>query len=94
MDNIPKVVDKYSHMLEDVYFHTIIFIMLVLILVAVFYIRFNTWVRMGDGIKKEDQREFKVYVLSHILVELLIAFIISYIIFITAHKSFFSSYIF
>lgn len=79
-DNIPKVIDQYSHMLEDVYFHPMIFIMLVLILLAVFYIRYNTWVRMGDGIKNEDKKEFKVYVLSHILIELLIAFIISYII--------------
>lgn len=80
MENVPAVVDKYSHMLEDVYFHPIIFIMLILILLAVFYIRYNTWIKMGDGIKKEDRKEFKVYVLSHILVELLIAFIVSYII--------------
>lgn len=85
--SIPKVVDKYSQMLEDVYFHPIIFIMLVLILLAVFYIRYNTWAKMGNDLKKEDRKEFKVYVLSHILIELLIAFIVSYIIIKLTHAN-------
>ena len=78
--SIPKVVDKYSKMLEEVYFHPVIFIILVLILIAIFYIRYNIWVKMGSDLKKEDKKEFKIYVLSHILIELLLAFIISYII--------------
>lgn len=85
--SIPKVVDKYSKMLEEVYFHPVIFIMLVLILIAVFYIRYNTWVKMGSGLKKEDKKEFKIYVLSHILIELLLAFIISYIIIKLTHAN-------
>ena len=54
--SIPKVVDKYSKMLEEVYFHPVIFIMLVLILIAVFYIRYNTWLKMGSDLKKEDKK--------------------------------------
>ena len=55
MGSIPDLVDRYAEMLRDVYFHPIIFILLLIILVCIFYVRYTMWMGIGIGIKEEQQ---------------------------------------
>lgn len=84
-EEISKYLDiakNYGKFFADIYFHPVIFFVLVLIIISVYVIRYCVFIfeNKTEAINKGVYKEYKLYIMAHMSLQLLICFLCSYVV--------------